>query len=195
MENLKKHKIVSAIGGILIAIGLIGVLWGVQPSKGTETLTIPSGEGYYSYLKISGWLNGHLSGDFTVTSSGTMDFYVLDSSQYGEFSYDLQPSSNMKSIVGASGEFSVDLPSTGSYYMTFNHGSGYENTAQEVKVTFKVSGLDLMFLLGGIVLLAIGAVLSVLGLRMRTKEMAEAAPAKPAITDVTLFDDKSKPPS
>jgi len=194
VEDLKKHKIVTAIGGILIALGLIGVLWGIQPTKGTETMTIPSGEGYYSYMKVSGWLNGHLSGDFTVTS-GNVDFHILDGSQFKEYSYDLSHTGSLKSITDASGEFSVDLPSTGSYYITINHGSGYDTTSQEVTVNYKVTGLDLMFLIGGIVLLAVGAVLSLVGLRMRAKEPVAPGPAKPSPSDVTLFDNKPKPPS
>lgn len=192
---MTKGKILSAVGGVLIALGLIGVLWGIQPTNGTQTMSIPSGGAYYGYMKVSGWLNGHLSGDFSVTSSGTVDFYVLDSSQYSEYSYDLTPSDHMVSMSGASGEFSVDMPSTGSYYITFDHGPGYESTVQTVEVNYKITGLDLMFLVGGIVLVAIGAVLSLLGMRMRARESAATTPAKPPPADVTLFDETPKPPS
>jgi hypothetical protein len=195
VEDLRKYKIVTAIGGILIALGLIGVLWGIQPTSGTETLTIPTGEGYYSYMKVSGWWNGHLSGDFTLTSSGAVDFHVLDESQFEEFSNDFSHSGTLESITDTSGEFSVDLPSTGTYYLTINHGSGYDLTAQEVTINYKVTGLDLIFLIGGIVLLVIGAVLTLVGLRMKAKETVAPAPARPPPTDVTLFDNKPNPPS
>jgi hypothetical protein len=191
---MKKSKIMTAVGGILIALGLIGVVWGIQPAKGTETLTIPSGDGYFGYLKISGWLNGHLSGDFSVTSDGIVNFYILDPSQYDEYSYDLQPSDNMKSISASTGEFSVDLPSSGSYYMAIDHGSGYESMTQTVEINFEVTGFDMIFLFGGIVLAAIGAVVSLLGLRVRAKETVDVT-AKPTISDVTVFDEKPKPPN
>ncbi len=191
---MKKSKIVTAVGGILIAFGLIGVVWGIQPAKGTETLTIPSGDGYFVYLKVSGWLNGHLSGDFSVTSAGTVDFYILDPSQYDEYSYDLQPSDDMESISSSTGEFSVDLPSSGSYYMAIDHGSGYESVIQTVEVNYEITGFEMIFLIGGIVLVAIGAVVSLLGLRMRTKESVDVT-AKPTLSDVTVFDEKPKPPN
>lgn len=190
---MKKHKMLTALGGILILLGLIGLSWGLQPVNGTQTMTIPSGDGYYVYWKVSGWMNGHLSGDFSV-ASGTVYFYVLDSAEFNEYGIDLTVSQSMASGNGASGTFSCDLPSPGTYYIVAHHGSGSASSAQDLTVNYKVSGIEMLFFFGGIVLLAVGAVIVVLAMRMKGKEVPEVGAAKPAPTDVTLFDNKPNPP-
>jgi hypothetical protein len=195
VESVNPHKVLTAIGLVLMLIGLIGVAWSIQPASGSTTVTVPAGAGYYCYMKISGFVGGHLSGDFTVTPGGSVSFYVLDPTQYADYMQDLSPSGYMFTTTGSSGTFSADLPTSGTYYIAFHRGSGYEGSAQIVEVNYNVSGIELILLIGGAVLLAAGVVLTVIGLRMKSKAKAmEPAMAKLPATDVTLFQNKPKSP-
>jgi hypothetical protein len=186
-------KPVRIIAYILIVIGLIGLAWSFQPTRGTTTAELPTGQGYYSYVKVSMWLNGHVEGNFEVASGGgTVRFFVFDSTQYEDYSHDGVGSDSMFTLTGASGSFSEDFPTTSTYYLVVDHGS--TTAAQTVDITYKVSGLDIKYLIGGAVLLAVGAVLAVIGLRMKAK--AKAATPPPAAQtqptgEVVMFDKKT----
>ncbi len=185
-------KPIRIVAYILIVVGLIGLAWSFQPSEGTTTGELPAGEGYYSYVKISMWLNGHVKGDFEVTSgSGTVHLYILDSAQYEDYRVD-GVSENMFSSIGSSGPFSADLPTMSTYYLVVDHASTTE--AKTVRMTYKVSGLDVKFLVGGAVALAIGAVLAMVGMRMKAKEVAAAPPPAPGVEstgEVVMFGKKT----
>lgn len=186
-------KPVQIIAYILIVIGIIGLAWSFQPTKGTTTAELPTGQGYFGYVRVSMWLSGHVEGDFEVTSGGgTVRFFIFDSVQYEDYGYDGIASDSMFAVTGSSGSFSEDLPTTSTYYLVVDHGS--TTAAQSVKITYKVSGLDFKYLIGGVVLLAIGAVLAVVGLRMKAKAKAATPPpaAQTAPTgEVVMFDKKT----
>lgn len=186
-------KPVQIIAYILVVIGITGLAWSFQPAKGTSTAELPTGDGYYSYVKVSLWLSGHVEGDFEVTSGGgTVRFFILDSTQYKDYSYNGVASDSIFTFTGASGSFSEDLPTTSTYYLVVDHGS--TTVAQTVDITYKVSGLDIKYLIGGAVLLAIGAVLAFVGLRMKRKaKETTMPPATPIQTtgEVVMFDKKT----
>ena len=192
---MKKSKIVAIIAYILIIVGIVLIAWGLQPTRESDTVTIPAGDGYYWTWKISFWMNGHVSGDFEVVDGGPVQVFILTSDQFIEYSWDLAPSDSLFEVQGSSGTFSADLPDTSSYYLAVNHGIGYESIDQEVRITFKVTGLDLTFLIAGAIVLIIGVVSAVFSRRMKAKESSsEIAPMQPQSqpTDVTMFDSKQK---
>jgi hypothetical protein len=192
---LNKHKVLAIVAYILIIVGFIGIAWSIQPSKSSGTVTIPAGAEHYSFTKISLWMYGHVSGNYTVVGTGTVEVFVLNSAQYAEYAWDLEPSDSLNMSLGATGSFSADLADTSTYYIAVNHGAGYDSMDQQVKLTYKVSGLDLMYLIGGVVVLVIGVVLAVVSMRMKAKAKAmEPAPLPPVSqpTDVTMFDTKRK---
>lgn len=192
---MNKQKIVAIVGYILIVAGVIGIAWSVQPSKETGNVTLPAGD-YYAGVKVSFWMFGHVSGDYEVISGGgSVQLYVLNSEQYAEYSWDLMPSDSLDYDIGSSGSFSADMADTSTYYIVVNHVSGATANEQIVKISYKVSGLDLKYLLGGVAALAIGAVLAVMSMRMKAKAKAmQPAPLTPESqpTDVTMFDTKRK---
>lgn len=177
----------------MIVVGAIGILWSFPPSSSTESIVLPGDAGVYYLWTVSGQLNGHISGDFS-TDGGAVNFYILDSEQYEAYSYDLEPDGSLYSHTGISGSFSVDLPDTSKYYICVDHGTSAE-AARTVTVSVEITGISVMFLVGGIVVLAIGVVLTFLGMRMKAKERT-ALPAPPPpgsrSTDVTMFDTKPK---
>jgi len=186
-------KPLRIIAYILVVLGIIGVAWSIQPTEGTSTAELPSGAGYYSFIKVSMWLNGHVEGNFEVTSGdGSVRFFVFDSTQYDDYSVDGVASDNMFTMTGASGSFSVDLPTTSTYYLVVDHGS--TTAAQTVDITYKVSGLDIKYLIGGAVLLAVGVVLAVMGMRMKRKSSATTQPSAAQTQptgEVVMFDKKT----
>ncbi len=186
-------KPLRIIAYILIVIGIIGLAWSFQPTEGTTTAELPTGDGYYSYIEISMWLNGHVEGDFEVTDGGgTVRFFIFDSAQYDDYSYDGIAADSLFELTSSSGSFSEDLPTTSTYYLVVDHGS--TTAAQTVEITYKISGLDLMYMIGGAVLLAIGVVLAIVGLRMKAKAQG-AAPTPvtqtPQTGEVVMFDKKT----
>lgn len=193
---MNKQKIVAIVGYILIVVGVIGIAWSVQPSNDTSNVTLPAGAEYYAGVKISFWMFGHISGDYEVTSGGgSVQLFVLNSEQYAEYSWDLMPSDSLDDDVGSSGSFSADMADTSTYYIVVNHGPGPALNEQVVKISYTVSGLDLKFFIGGVAALAIGAVLTVMSMRMKAKAKAiQPAPLAPESqpTDVTMFDTKRK---
>jgi flagellar basal body-associated protein FliL len=189
---MKSHKILQIVALILMIIGLIGLTWSFQPSEGTTVADLPSGAGYYNYIEVSMWFNGHMAGDFTVTSGdGTVRIFILDSTQYSDYSHDGQVSESIFAYIASTGTFSVDLPTTSTYYLVVDHGS--TTTAKIVEISYEVSGLDLKYLIGGAVLLAVGAVLAIIGMRMKAKSKAtETQPPQASPNgEVVMFDKKT----
>jgi len=185
-------KPVLIIAYILVVIGFIGLVWSFQPTEGTTTAELPSGDGYYSGFEVSLWFNGHIDGDFEVVSGdGTVRLFVLDEAQYDDYSYDGVASDSLYAYTGSSGSFSVDLPTTSTYYVVVDHGS--VTTAQTVEIAYEVSGIDIIYLVGGVVLLAIGAVLVVVGIRMKARAKAAEPPSAKPVTngEVVMFDRKT----
>ena len=183
---------VLIIAYILLVIGFIGLAWSFQPSEGTVTAELPSGDGYYSGFEVSLWFNGHIDGDFEVVSGdGTVRLFVLDEAQYEDYSYDGVVSDSLFYSVGYSGSFSVDLPTTSTYYIVVDHGS--VTTAQTVEIAYEVSGLDLIYLIGGSVLLAAGVALVIVGMRMKARAKAAEPPSAQPETggQVVMFDRKT----
>jgi hypothetical protein len=189
---MNKSKIVSIIAYLLIVIGILPLLWSFQPINNDQTVELPAESGIYYRITLPSQISGHVSGDFTV-DVGSVNVYVLDKAQYAEYAWDLDPSSSMSKVTGATGEFSVDLPSTGTYYVAIDH-ENLGSSEQTVTINLKVTGISTTYLIIGVVMVAIGAVLAVVGMRMKAKEVAAMPPlSSPEVkaTDVTMFDKKS----
>jgi hypothetical protein len=192
VESVIPHKVLTVVGILALPIGLIGVAWSILPGSGSDSVTLPAGQEYYGYLKIAGFEGGHLSGDFEVTP-GDISLYVLDSDQFAEFRQSLSPSGCLFMIVGSSGSFSVDMPNSGTCYIAFNHGLDYRASQQTVRVNFNATGINIGLFVGGLIVLAVGAVLIFAGRRMKKKARAmEPAPVNPPAADVVFFQNRPK---
>ena len=194
---MKSHKILAAIGYVVIVLGLGALVYEgfIASGSGESSMTIPAGEGYFASFqtKSSMWMNAHLDGTVEVQGAGTTDVFVLDSAQYEEYAYDLEPTTSLWSSHGSGGTFSVDLPGTGRYYIVANHGADSASVDQTVTLSYTISGINLLYVIVGAVMMAIGIALSVVSLRMKKKEKGPAIPlatASPA--EVKMFDNKEK---
>jgi len=194
---LKTHKILAVVGYLLIMFGIGAIVWQgfLSESTGTQSMTIPAGEGYYAafYTKSSMWMNAHFEGTVSV-DTGQVDMYFLTEEQYAAYSYDLNPGTSLWQNGGTTqGKFSLDLPEMGRYYVTVDHSRTTQTIAQTVTLTYKISGINLLYVIIGAILLAIGGALSYLAVRMRKKDAGSLpAPVAEPVAEVKMFDSKQK---
>ncbi len=194
MGYLNKSKIVAVFAYLLIIGGAIMLLWSFQPVSETKTIEIPADGGIFYRVTVSGWMSGHVSGSYT-TDVGSVNVYVMDKAQYDVYWYELNGDDTMYAHSGTEGTFSLDLPSTSTYYICVDHGMS-DSIAQTVTLKIKITGIEMMWLALGAVVLIIGVLLAVVGMRMKAKERAAMPPApapESQPTDVTMFDTKRRP--
>src|SRR5439155_11165855 len=82
------------------------------------------------------------------------------------------------SVNGSFGSFSTDLPSSGTYYLVFAHGVGSEESAQDVRVSYRVAGIEPEFIGVGLGLIAPGIILVGVGLWIRERRRKRAPAQK-----------------
>jgi hypothetical protein len=197
VAGLKAHRVLAVIGYVLIVIGIGAAVYQgfVADDSGTESTTIPAGTGYYVAFKTksSMWMNAHIDGSITVQGEGTIDAYVLNSAEFDEYAYDLQPTSSLWSSHGTGESFSVDLTQMDQYYIVADHGAGYASTEQTVTLTYTISGINLLYVIFGAGLIAVGAVLSYAAFRMKKKDkIPSQVPVTSSASEVKMFDSKEK---
>lgn len=190
---MKKSKMVSIVGYVLIVVGLLVTLWST-PLIGTEktsTQTIPSGD-YFRYWKTGTITAAQVSGSFQVEGGTDVELFIFTEAQYDQW-YSTGTGPSLAHAIAPAGKFSQDLPGTGVFYLIVAHGPT-SNAEQTFTLTYEASGIMITYLLVGVVLLAIGIVLSVMGLRMKRGENEMEAPPIPpkAVDDVTSFDRTQK---
>lgn len=184
-------KALLVIGGILLVIGA-GVFYSSFATRTTETHSIPAGDRWYVYFEFNVMTGGSLFVDYASTGSGVIDVFLFTAAQYATYS-DQGVSSALHSVVGASeGDFEISLPGSGRYFLAIDHGSGFENVEQSFRATIRLLGIDPAWFYGGIALLALGAVLVVVGL-MRKRKAVRTAQTMPPRTDVTFYPEQRPP--
>jgi flagellar basal body-associated protein FliL len=190
---MKMSKVLGVLATISIAAGVVVTIWAFQPTEQSEQETIPFGEGWLIYYEISGWMNGHLTGDFIVApENGAIAVYVMDKEAYEGYMLTGIISNTLYGEIASSGSFSVDLPSSSTYYLVFMHSDRV--TEQTFDVDIRVTGILVIILVAGIAALAIGGVLAFVSFRMKAKERTDVQQQVPQATDVTLFEEKPKLP-
>ncbi len=185
---MKAFKVLVVVGGVLLILGIILALGASTDDSRSSTFTIPGGSAYYYAYTFSGMFTGEqLTFNYDVSSSGTVDVYLLDAAAYGTYSYDLTvPSSLYASPGSVVGGGTVSIPADGTYYLVINHGNGYSGIAQAGQMTIHASGLNVTLLAVGIGFAVVGVVLLALGYRMRSK--AQPVPrGYVAPSQVTMF--------
>ena len=187
---MRKSKIFTNIGAVLVVVGLLGVVYGVMPGDESDTLTLPVGSEYYYVIETKDIINLEISGDFTVTGGSTVAFYVFTPDQYDDFAAGTGTAS-LYHATAAAAEFSVADEGAGKLFIVFMHGDTYD--AQEVSYNMSASGIILTLVVAGAILMAAGVVMIVFALRVKKGETA-AVPPMPQSGDVVRFD-QPKPPA
>jgi len=187
---MNKGKVLLIVGVVLALIGLGMIVYAMLPATQTSSATISNGAGYYVRLEIGGLMSGHISGNFSV-NTGTVDFYILDKTNMNDY-HNGDSYVSIYSSSGASGDFSLDLPDSGQYYLVFDHSATSQSIDQEVTVTLEATGTSITVLIVGVALLVVGAILALVGVMMRKKEPAAQQMRGP--TDVVMLNQQTPPP-
>lgn len=191
---MKTSKILIMVGPILILIG-IGLIWGaVMPAEYTEDFTIPGNslsESYFYVFESTNIIGLRMEGEFEVEGLlESVTMYVMTPDQYNAY-INSEGTEAELTVSGHSGSFDISLD-TMKGYLVFEHGLLWSLFAQDVTLTYTVHGTAVTFLVAGIIMMAVGVVLIVYGLRLGKKEAATAPPTQ-ATADVMMFD-QQKPP-
>ncbi|MCJ7488643.1 MAG: hypothetical protein MUO87_00645 [Thermoplasmata archaeon] len=190
---MMKRKILGILATLLMVIGVVATVWAFQPAIQSETETLPYGGEWIVYYEISGWINGHLSGDFVVApGDGLITAHIMDLEAYEEYMLTGIVSDTLYSETGSTGSFSVDLPSTSTYYLTFEHSDRI--IEQTFDVDMRVTGITMIAFVAGVAAIVIGVVMAVLSFRMKAREMQMTRSQSPQSSDVTMFDEEHKAP-
>jgi len=164
---------------VLLAVGIVAALIGVgvlaagfSPQTHPLFFAISAGANHYVRYQFSVVTGGSVSGTFTA-DSGTVNVWVMTDAQHTAF-IATGTLTYLSATSGASGAFSADLPSGGTYFVETGHGSGYESTVQTGTEDVTINALPTSPFVTSVVIIAVGAVLLGVGLWWRTK------PARPA---------------
>ena len=96
-----------------------------------------------------------MSGQFADLAGDVVNLYVFGERQYEVYAF-IGLGRSLFSANGSSGSFAIDLPGSGTYYLVFAHGAGSEDSAQDVRVTYRVAGIEPEFIGVGLPLIAVG---------------------------------------
>src|SRR3989441_3770310 len=166
---------------VLLAVGIVAALIGVgvlaagfSPQTHPLFFAISAGANRYVRYQFSVVTGGSVSGTFAA-DTGTVNVWVMTDAQHTAF-ISTGTLSYLSATSGASGAFSADLPSGGTYFVETGHGGGYESTTQTGTEEVTINALPTSPFVTSVVILAVGAILLGVGLWWRTK------PARPAAT-------------
>jgi len=184
---MKSWKALYVVAIILAIIAIFMMYQSVISKHDTNTVTIPSGSGWYYSYEFYLPSGSNVSVEYLETLGRSVDVSLFTSSQFDRYSNGLQTES-LYSESGASGEFSHTAANSDTYYLIFEHGSGFSSSSQSVTVDFRVNGLDTLVLVVGLVLLIIGAILGFAAYRMKKEDKPPWAHEMPKDSDVVMFD-------
>ena len=136
-------------------------------SSGNDTFAIPAGPGWHVSLKLHFPGPGTVSGTFRTASDDIVVVFLLEENQHAAY-VKTGSSSVLTAISGSSGRFSFSVQREGQYFLTFEHGAGYELVAQEVRLDWWLAPLYPGLFVVGAASIAAGAELALGGLRLRS---------------------------
>ena len=115
-----------------------------------------------------------MAGQFAALAGDVVNLYVFGEKQYELYAF-IGWGNGLFSVNGSSGSFATDLPSSGTYYLVLAHGHGSENSAQDVRLSYRVAGIEPDLVGVGTALIAPGIALVGLGLWIRERGHKRAA--------------------
>ena len=174
ISNLwKAPRVLLLIGGVLFLSGQ-GFLAAsfLQGTQGTVA-TIPAGPAWFYVYEIKVLGSSRMSGQFADLAGDVVNLYVFGERQYEVYAF-IGLGRSLFSANGSSGSFAIDLPGSGTYYLVFAHGAESENSAQDVRVSYRVAGIEPEFIGVGIPLIGAGTASVGVGLWRRDRQTKRA---------------------
>src|SRR3989442_15144416 len=170
----KAPRVPLLVGGVLFLSGqaLLAASF-LQGTQGTVA-TIPPGPSWFYVYQIRVIGSSRMSGQFAAPAGDVVNLSVFGEKQYELYAF-IGWGSGLFSVNGSSGSFVTDLPSPGTYYLVLAHGHGSENSPQDVRVSYRVAGIEPEFITVGSGLIAPGIAVVALGLWMRERRHKRAA--------------------
>ncbi len=174
---MKAHAVVFAIAAVLVLIG-IGVIAGsASPRVSTTTFHLPASATYCTFFRFAVVAGGSVTGSFSA-SPGSVIQYVMTEAQNTAFVAGTG-ATYVAADTGASGTFTADLPSGGTYYVLSCHDLGYESVDQTGSHTMTVNGLSPDPFWAGIATLVLAIALAGVGMWLRSRPPRPMAPPSP----------------
>src|SRR3989442_14356859 len=121
-------------GQALLAASLL------QGPQGTVA-TIPPGPAWFYMYQIKVIASSRMSGQFAALAGDVVNLYVFGEKQYELYAF-IGWGHGLFSVNGSSGSFAIDLPSAGTYFFVLPPGPGSENSRQDVRVSYRVAGIE-----------------------------------------------------
>lgn len=103
---------------------------------------------------------------FSELGGGVVDVHVFPASQYRMYAF-IGLGYALFAAAESSGTFEIRIPTSGARYLVLDHGQGFEESIQDVRVAFRLVGMNPDLLLYGIAFTAVGAVLVLLDRRQK----------------------------
>lgn len=129
------------------------------------TATIPAGAWFHVFeVQILG--GGRIVGQFQDADGRVVDVLVLDEPEYEVYAL-FGTGEGIFSMRGTSGSFVAILPDSGTYYLVFAHAAGFDSSEQEVLVSYRLLGVEPVFLGVGLTMIVPGIASTGMGLRAK----------------------------
>lgn len=190
--------ILGIVGGIVLVAGIGFVFAGLDTrpftDRGTATFNIPAGAEWIYVFELDMASGGRVAADFTVLSGGRVNAYVFDQASHDVYVNSPMAPPSLATASGAAGNLAAAIPSDGRYYLVFEHASGSEGLAQDVRVNYEFAmvrpapGSWVVPLAIGGIALVIGAGLIAGAFRLKKRVEKKVPPA--AISDVVMFEEE-----
>jgi len=164
----KAPRVLLLVGGVLFLSGqaLLAASF-LQGTQGTVA-TIPPGPAWFYVYQIKVIGSSRMSGQFAALAGDVVHLYVFGEKQYELYAF-IGWGYGLFSVNGSSGSFAIDLPSSGTYFLVLAHGRGAENSTQDVRVSYRVAGIEPEFITVASGLIAPGIALVAFGLWVRER--------------------------
>jgi len=169
----KAPRVLLLVGGVLFLSGqaLLAASF-LQGTQGTVA-TIPAGPAWFYVYEIKVIGSSRVSGQFADLAGDVVNLYVFGERQYEVYAF-IGLGRSLFSANGSSGSFAIDLPSAGTYFLVFAHGAGSEDSAQDVRVSYRVAGIEPEFIGVGVPLIAVGIASVSLALWRRDRQAKDS---------------------
>jgi hypothetical protein len=131
------------------------------------------------YYEINILGAGSLRGDYQEITGGSLDLFIMTEAQYDSYHAGAITGSLWSLGSSRGGTIDVSLPGSGRYFLVADHGTSYEETAQVVRLTVRLSGINPPTFGSGLTMLGIGVSIGSWGVQRWVRRRSDPSPAAP----------------
>ncbi len=188
------RPVVVIVAFLLLVFGAGFLGSSLAPNVISRAFSLPAGSVYadifFTYVNAA-----RVSLTYTVTTGGRVDVYLLTDAQFATYRSGGGIAALDSSDSGG-GTLTYDVPSGGTYHFLFLHAAGFESVGEDLSTTVLLDGVPAVPFYLGQALMAVGAVLLVVWVRMfRVGRPLPRSPREAALRrGVTYFRDPKAPP-